>query len=285
MRVSMRCSAATMRAGGPILAASLLEPGFTGGRTPCRTDRVEVLARHGMVESILLSVSRVSTFLGSTPLTTASGFFFEREGRHFLVTSRHVLSDPASSHLPDRLEITLHVDPRDLTRIAVVSLDPYQHGRARWRQARDSGGEVDVAAFPIDSDRLPPHRVVRSFTPANLEQSLEELEVGAAVHIVGFPLGFYDTVHHLPVVRQATIASSFGVRFQGEGYFLTDARTHRGMSGAPVVARANASTGLPWKLLGIHSSRLDMLNRDNALDDPLGLNVAWYADILGVLTN
>ena len=39
-------------------------------------------------------------------------------------------------------------------------------------------------------------------------------EVGDALVIVGFPLGFHDTVHHLPVVRSASIASAFGVRFQ-----------------------------------------------------------------------
>jgi len=238
-----------------------------------------------MVESILLSVTRVSTFLGPTLLTTASGFFFETEGRFFLVTSRHVVSDPPSSHLPDRLEVAMHLDARDLRRVGVVSIDLYGGGRAAWRQARDSGGEIDVAAIPIDPGSLPAERIVHPFTPAHLQQTLAELEVGAALHIVGFPLGFYDTVHHLPVVRQGTIASSFGVRFQGEGYFLTDARTHRGMSGAPVVVKIGDGSELPWRLLGVHSSRLDMLNRDNALDDALGLNVTWYADILNVLTS
>ena len=109
--------------------------------------------------------------------------------------------------------------------------------------------------------------------------------MGTTLQIVGFPLGFYDTVHHLPVVRQAAIASSFGVRFQGEGCFLTDARTHRGMSGAPVVLRADGPPGLPWKLLGVHSSMLDMRTRDRQIDDALGLNVAWYADMLMVLTS
>ena len=56
--------------------------------------------------------------------------------------------------------------------------------------------------------------------------------------MVGFPLGFHDTLHHMPVVRHAVVASSFGLRFQGHGYFLTDARTHRGTSGAPVVMRS-----------------------------------------------
>jgi hypothetical protein len=50
------------------------------------------------------------------------------------------------------------------------------------------------------------------------------------------------------VVRQAVIASSFGLRFQGQGYFLTDARTHRGTSGAPVVMHDEAGDAqLPWK--------------------------------------
>ena len=60
--------------------------------------------------------------------------------------------------------------------------------------------------------------------------------------VVGFPLGFHDALHHLPVVRHAVNASSFGLRFQGKGYFLTDARTHRGTSGAPVVMRARSGS-------------------------------------------
>jgi len=43
----------------------------------------------------------------------------------------------------------------------------------------------------------------------------------------------------LPVVRQAAIASSFGLRFQGKGYFINDALTHRGTSGPPVLAIFN----------------------------------------------
>ena len=102
---------------------------------------------------------------------------------------------------------------------------------------------------------------------------------------VGFPLGFYDTLHHLPVARHATVASAFGVRFQGQGFFLTDARMHRGASGAPVVVYDPDAKGeLPWRLLGIHSARLDMGTRELGVDDTLGLNCAWYAGILKTLT-
>ena len=239
-----------------------------------------------MIEPLLLTTARVSTFDGQRPLTGASGFFFERGGRLFLVTSRHVLIDTPSKHFPNRIEIELHLDAENLTRSIVLSVLLYRDGKSVWRQGRDAGGEIDVAVIEIERAALPPSVVLRCFTPTHLQRSLHEVEVGSSLLVVGFPLGFHDTLHHLPVVRHAAIASSFGVRFQGQGYFLTDARTHRGTSGAPVVMRSEImDVQLPWKLLGVHSARMDMDGRDVKLDESLGLNCAWYADILLTLTS
>jgi len=46
----------------------------------------------------------------------------------------------------------------------------------------------------------------------------------------------------------------------------------------------SAHRDLPWKLLGIHSARLDVGSRDAEEDEALGLNCAWFADILLALT-
>ena len=62
------------------------------------------------VDPLFLAAPRVSTFHGTQALTNASGFFFEREQRLFLVTSRHVMLDEPSDHCPNRLEIELHID-------------------------------------------------------------------------------------------------------------------------------------------------------------------------------
>lgn len=238
-----------------------------------------------MIEPLLLTTARIATFLGRQSLTAATGFFFERDERLFFVTSRHVLIDQPSKHLPDRVEITLHTSEIDLTRVVVQSVLLYEDAKSVWRQGRDAIGEIDVAVLELHRDALPQGVVLRPFTPDHLLGSLEEAEVGSPLLLVGFPLGFYDTVHHLPVVRQASIASAFGLRFQGQGYFLTDARAHRGSSGAPVVMRdPRGQGGLPWKLLGVHSSRMDMETRDRTEDESLGLNCAWYADILLTLT-
>lgn len=51
------------------------------------------------------------------------------------------------------------------------------------------------------------------------------------------------------------------------------------------MPRIDASTrALPWTLLGTHSARLEVGSRDIELDEALGLNYAWYADILLPLT-
>ena len=241
-----------------------------------------------MIESILLTAARLLTFEQKRPLTNASSFFFERDGRLFLVTSRHVMIDEPSKHFPDRIEIELHMDAGNLADSTGFSIPLYRNGKSIWRQGSDGGGEIDVAVIELERAALPKSAVYRAFTPAHLQASDNEAGIGSSLLILGFPLGFHDTLHHMPLVRHAIIASSFGLRFRGLGYFLTDARTHRGTSGAPVVMRshvtADSGDDLPWKLLGIHSARIDAGTRDPDLDEALGLNCAWYADILMKLT-
>ncbi len=241
-----------------------------------------------MIDSILLTSARVGTFHQQTALTNASSFFFQRGARLFLVTSRHVLIDEPSKHFPDRIEIELHTDQDNLASSTGFSIPLYRDGQSVWRQGSDTAGEVDVALIEIERGALPETAVFRAFTPEHLVSDEDRVEVGSSLLVVGFPLGFHDTLHHMPVARQAVLASSYGLRFQGQGYFLTDGRTHRGTSGAPVVMRDvqpdPALGDLPWTLLGVHSSRLDVGTRDLKLDEALGLNCVWYADILMTLT-
>lgn len=237
---------------------------------------------------MLLAVTRIGTFAGTRSLTGASGFFFRREDRLFVVTNRHVLYDEPTAHFPDRIDILVHTDERDLRSHAVMSLPLYRDGLALWRAATDSGGTVDVAVVQVHESPMPLGDTIVAFDPSHLDSRGDEIAIGDALAVVGFPLGFHDTLHHLAVSRSASIASAYGVRFQGQGYFLTDARTHRGSSGSAVLRRRSSDThqspALPWQLLGVHSTRMDMSTRDAVLDESLGLNCAWYADVLMELT-
>jgi hypothetical protein len=241
-----------------------------------------------MIDSLLLTAVQIRTFRQQRALTNATSFFFKREERLFLVTSRHVFLDEPNNHYPDRIEIDLHIDSENMAKSIGFSILLYRDGRAAWRQGIDLAGAIDVAVIEIQRESLPETSVYYAFNPSHLPGRLEHIEIGSSLLVVGFPLGFQDNLHHLPIVRQAVIASSFGLRFDGCGYFLTDARTHRGTSGAPVVMRLSDPSAtqerLPWRLLGIHSSRLDLGGRDINLDEALGLNCVWYSDILLTLT-
>lgn len=249
---------------------------------------LEFYATRPLIDPILLTTVRVLTFQGNVPMTNASGFFFQRDDRLFLVTSLHVLINEQSEHFPNRVEIELHTDAQNFTRSSNYSIPLYQNGRSIWIQAEDSAGDVDVAAIEIDRALLPGNAIYNAFTPEHLQEALEYIGVGTLLSVVGFPLGFHDSLHHMPVARHAVVASSFGMRFQGQGYFLTDARTHRGTSGAPVVMRTtnehDSLGNLQWILIGVHSSRMDVGTRDVDIDEALGLNCAWYADILLAIT-
>ena len=133
-----------------------------------------------MAESILLTTARVSTFDGDRLMTGASGFFFERDGRLFLVTSRHVLIDKPSKHFPNRIEIELHTDAQKLTHATALSVWLYSDGKALWRQGRDAAGEIDVAVIEIDRSALPATVAMQCFTPAHLQDSLDDVEVGSS---------------------------------------------------------------------------------------------------------
>jgi hypothetical protein len=241
-----------------------------------------------MIDPLLLTSARVTTYQQSQLLTNASGFFFERNDRLFLVTSLHVMSDQKSGHQPDRLEIELHNNPENLAESVQFSIPLHNNAVPLWRGWTDCSGKVDIAVIELESDALPEKTLFHVFTPDHLPRSNTSIAVGSRLLIVGFPLGFHDTLHHSAVVRQAALASAFGLRFQGLGVFLTDARTHRGSSGAPVVMHTRPdgrmNPKLPYLLLGVHSSRFDSDSRDTTVDEALGLNCAWYANVLLSMT-
>lgn len=236
-----------------------------------------------MIDPVLLTVVKVLTLRAGQTLTNATGFFFERDRRLFLVTCRHVVCDEANNHFPDMIRIALHVDRDNVASLMDFEIPLYREGQSVWTQGNDTAGILDIVMIELDRPALPANLVHCAFSPDHLPGDMQ-VEVGSTLLVVGLPLGFQDTLHQLPVARHAIVSSCFDLRFQGQGYFLTDARMHRGMSGAPVVMKMDApgrrEQPLPWILLGVHSARLDVGTRDVSIDEGLGLNCAWFADAL-----
>lgn len=231
---------------------------------------------------MFVRVAKILTFNGDRPLTNATGFFFLHEGFLYLITARHVVRNEAVRHSPDRLQVSLHSDARNLQQRTELTIPLFVDGVPQWYEPLDNAG-IDVAAVSVNDPCVLNDHFIATFSADDIADRETPIPLGQNVLIPGFPLGFHDTLNNLPIVRSAIVASCFAYPFKGEPYFLTDARLHRGMSGSPVIARwgdPGASGGGAWKLLGVHSSSLDVSDRDPQLDERLALNTTWYASLI-----
>lgn len=237
------------------------------------------------VNEMLLHVVKVWTIASQRFLTNATGFFYQQEGYLYLITARHVVDNPSAGHHPDSLQISLHVDSKDLHHINELSIPLYLDGVSQWFECHYCEN-VDIVAVAINDPHVLSSHVIHPFRREDVLDKETIIPMGQDALILGFPLGFHDTLNHLPIVRKATIASSFAHPFKGQPYFITDARLHRGMSGSPVIAKVMSDVNSgnsdrnEWRLLGIHTSSLDVSDRDPLQDERLALNSAWYASLI-----
>jgi len=63
------------------------------------------------------------------------------------------------------------------------------------------------------------------------------VEVSDEAISIGYPKGFYDELNLFPIVKSGIIASRWGAYFNGNPYFLIDAKLFPGSSGSLVISR------------------------------------------------
>ncbi len=247
------------------------------------------------ISDIVVTVARLRCQKNDSPAGSGSGFFYEHGHGLFLITNRHVLIDEDDDHFPDELVLRLHTTPKDIRQNADISLPLYRGKTPRWKE-HPAGADVDVVALPLDKASIAGRFFVRAFGTTNHIPADVDIAIGEDVQVIGYPLGFHDDLHNLPLVRNATIASVYPVPFRGHPFVLIDARLHSGTSGSPVLTKptnilrkTDGSTamlsGSVTYLLGVHSASLDIIGRDPDRDEPLGLNVAWFAALIPEILN
>jgi len=266
------------------------------------------------VGSLALSVAYVVTTKGDRA-EQATGFFFEHGGGVYLITNRHVVlrEDADDYWKPDTLQLTLHVDAGDIATVEVLNLPLYDRdGRPVWLEHPTYKGELDVVAIPCAELAASPKYTISPFAADNfVRRDYDVVYVGEDVVILGYPLGYYDYYHNVPLLRQGIIASFYPLAFNRRPVFYVDARLHSGMSGSPVLfppgrvrdtvrTSADAATAGKIYLLGVNATRVDRMPRPTEYevvlkdvapggfvasaepikekDEPLGLNEVYYAD-------
>ncbi len=237
------------------------------------------------ISDINFTTTKIKMLTAGNESGTASGFFFLHNGIKYLATNRHVVIDEDDGFAPDTLKLTLHLDRENLARNCEIQAVLYESGKPLWKQHPSYGANCcDVVLLPLSDSTLKGNNFLKfnsatiTFINSEIINTSDVNSFGDVV-VIGYPLGFYDKLNNLPVYRRASIASAYGVNFDGLPYFLIDANLHPGTSGSPVVNSHHTlfREGDPkegYALFGVHSAEHVVGG------DPLGLNVVWYAHTL-----
>jgi S1-C subfamily serine protease len=244
----------------------------------------------GVINEILAVVILIIQIQSGQTVGTATGFFYIRNDVVYLVTNRHVILDEEKGIKPDTLRVKLHEDPKDMTKNVDFDIPLYSDDSVKWHMHSDyKTKKIDVAVIEIDQGALRAGHFIKGLSSSNFLPKEYVIQPGEDVMVIGFPRGFSDSTHNLPLVRNAMISSAYGVDFQGSPFFLIDANLHPGMSGSPVITKPkntwpddkgniNILTGSPMYFLGVHSATivLPLLSGKESL----GLGTVWYGYLI-----
>jgi S1-C subfamily serine protease len=211
---------------------------------------------------------------GRKNIGSGTGFFFRDNNQLYLVTNRHVFIDEEKNFFPDKVIIKLNTDEHNLTVSKEVSYDLYVEEEQKWLELKG----VDLAILPIKD---PEGCILAALARENIAPRSLKLGLGEQVIVIGYPRGFYDDLNNLPITRNATIASAYGINFKGNQFFLIDSVLHPGTSGSPVITVPKNIISSPgggmsiaavpqWSFLGINSGSYGDLQ----------LNTVWYAQLV-----
>lgn len=244
-----------------------------------------------------------SRFLTVTPILYpannghATGFFFIYDNKTYLVTNKHVVDRQSINDEPLRsVRIFIRPNKGQTNRAEPLDIKLADEDGEKYWYTHPSEIEIDLAVVPLhppvveESFEASRYRgdhenETYGFDREHLPKPDEIIVGGRGVVIFGYP--YRISSPYYPVARNAFSASPYGYPFRERPRFMTDAKTHDGLSGSPVLTQPSpmqASTsggfdiGSPrkaWYLIGVHSATLS-----TDIREPLDLNEAWYSTLI-----
>lgn len=212
---------------------------------------------------------------------TATGFFYTTQESKYLITNKHVVA-PTQNSRPTSLKIKVHTNPNSLIQNRLIDVPLYDNSNNQLWLEHPTNAAVDVVAIDI-TGLMQQTDVVVYFSENNFLPNNVRLMLMDNCAIIGYPLGFYDAVHNLPITRSGAIASAYGSHFRGNPLFLVDAHLHPGTSGSPVILPSSSMRQIaggialghfPHCLLGINSGEYSVDGNN------LELNAVWYSSLI-----
>jgi hypothetical protein len=116
------------------------------------------------------------------------------------------------------------------------------------------------------------------------------MEVADDILVIGYPHSYYDRVNLFPIVKSGIIASRWGTDFDGEPYFLIDAKLFPGSSGSIVVSKPTnmvvdgnnvyTSKEKQFAFLGIYSGEPDLRHPNSQKELDVNVGIVWYGHLV-----
>jgi hypothetical protein len=230
--------------------------------------------QQSVVDVKSLMTTPVWLFNGARQLSQGTGFFYANMRGNvaeavFLVTNYHVVTgNPPESSAPrqgDRIRFALHHSAYELEKFTEYELPLYDANRNPIWTSSTEFPTADLVLVPLPRQIVPLYVFTEEHTQVDMK-----IRVSSGATLLGYPYGFFDRQHLLPIWKTGHLATEPDVDFQGDPTFLVDVSAFPGMSGSPVLAVATTGiyeaedgamrSGRVHKLLGIFSS-MPVVNR------------------------
>lgn len=222
-----------------ILLSSFAATAQTSAPQPTADD-FQSFEQQILLSTVLIDVKGIGTgtgFIVAVPVPSKSG----NKNVTFLISNAHVflgLKQPTTvkihgSWLPG---MKPNLEKSDSIEIQGAKFFAHPDGKTDLACAVISSfvGDRTVISTPLD--------MLSDFTEATLT-------VGRDISYVGYPSGYYDEAHNLPLLRRGYIASAPKIDFNGLPMFVIDAQVVGGSSGSPVFSQVGPNGTM--KLIGV----------------------------------
>ncbi len=193
----------------------------------------------------------------SLALVTCKHVLFGGDGEVTLTFHRKTASNPDVPHLGDIITFPKAIYTDAYVEHANPDLDIAAINATHFIKA-----ESEIFIKNLHLPRLRP------------VQSLNLLPTNQ-VFFVGYPIGFYDRVHNLPILRSGHVASFPSVDFNGLPEFVIDAQVFPGSSGSPVFAEIDQK----FELVGMIGRSV---TRQAIIEEAPTANQEFVKDFIGL---
>ncbi len=189
---------------------------------------------------LLFSTTRVcAQATGKESVGTAFFFHFNIDGKSelpVLITNKHVVAGATTG------TFLIHEQARDAEGKAIPAQSSTGIRLAEFSSHWiDHPGSVDLCAMPFEPLRreaqtkgIQPYYLALDESLIPNDETLQQLSALEDVVMVGYPIGLWDSVNNLPVLRRGITATHPAADFCGQPIALADIAAFPGSSGSPV---------------------------------------------------